>query len=345
MTTLKKLTSKNFIRRAAALVLALTMLLSLAACTKKEEGGQKEPDKKVFKIGVMQFGEFTALENARKGFVEGLAELGFKEGDNVVYNTLSAAADTSNCPTIADTLINDGSDLIFAIATPSIMCAKEKTSDIPLLFTAVTDPVGSGIVANASGPGGNITGTSDMNPVKEQIDLLIKLIPSAKTVAVLYTSSESNSAAQYALAKAALEAKGLTCLQKTISAIDEAKSAIESLKGQADAIYIPTDNVISDGMAGVSAVANENKIPTIVGEPGMVENGAFATFGIDYTELGKQTAAMAAKVLNADDPLKMVGSIAVGYQTEECKIAVNKAAAEALGITIPEDIMKDALVY
>ena len=245
-------------KKIISLLLAVLLLMSLAACESKngsKDAGVAETNegsKELIKIGIMQFGEFDALLNASEGFKAGLAEAGFIEGENVVFNYLSAAADTSNCPTIADSLINDGSDLIFAIATPSVLCLKEKTTTIPVIFSAVTDPVQSGLIADYNAPGGNISGASDMNPVKEQIDFLLELLPETKTIAVFYSSSESNSHIQYEMAKSHIEGKGLTCVQKTISAVDEAKSAIESLKGQVDAIYIPTDNTVSDAMQIVS---------------------------------------------------------------------------------------------
>lgn len=305
---------------------ALLMFCMLAACN------DSTSDSNVKKIGVMQFAEFDALQKAYDGFVDGLKEAGYEDGKNIEITKLSAAADTANCPTIADTLINNGSDLIYAIATPSVSAIKEKTTTIPVLFTAVTDPVKSGFVADVNNPGGNISGTSDMNPVKEQIDLLKAILPDAKTVA------------QYALAKAQIEALGMTCIEKTISAIDEAKSAVESLAGVADAIYVPTDNTISDSMTSVSAAANAVKLPLIVGEAGMVVNGALATYGIDYYRLGKQTAEMAVKLLKADKPLDEIAKMAVVYQTD-CVYAVNTDTAAALGITIPEEILSKATIY
>ena len=273
------------------LICMLAAALCLTGC------GGNGSDSEMIKIGIMQFGEFEALQNANQGFRDGLAELGYKEGENVTFNYLSAAADTANCPTIADTLVNDGSDLILAIATPSAAAIKEKTSDIPVLFTAVTDPAGSGLVASNDAPGGNLTGTSDMNPVAQQIALGKQLIPDAKKVAIMYCSSESNSKIQSDLAEAAIKDAGMEAVVKTVSAIDEAKSAVESLKGQVDFIYIPTDNTLADGMTTVAAAAKECGLPTIVGESGMVGSGALATYGINYYELGKATAAMAVKIL------------------------------------------------
>ena len=331
-------------KKFLSLILALAMVFTFAACGDSNQNSENSSSD-VIKIGVMQFGEFTALQNAFEGFKAGLEEAGFVDGQNIKINYLSAAADTANCPTIADTLINDGSDLIFAIATPSVSCLKEKTTDIPVLFTAVTDPVASGIVTDANKPGGNISGTSDMNPVAEQIDLLKELVPSAQTVAVMYCSSESNSAAQFELAKAQIEKLGMTCVQKTVSAIDEVKSAIESLKGQVDAMYVPTDNTLADGMALVSATANECGIPVVGGEPGQVQAGATATFGIDYFQLGKQTAKMAVEILKSSDPLATVAAMPIGYQTEGCETAINQASIDALGIELPASIKDRATIY
>ena len=343
---------KKIVALLTVAALALCLFAGCAGKTADETTAAPEgndvtaaPTDKQFKIGVMQYGEFDALVNAYKGFQDGLAEAGYKEGEQVVFNYLTAAADTANCPTIADTLINDGSDLILAIATPSVSALKEKTSDIPVLFTAVTDPVASGLIADYNVPGGNISGTSDMNPVKEQIDLLAEIYPEAKTVAVMYCSSESNSAAQYELAKAALEAKGIECVQKTISAVDEAKSAVESLAGQVDAIYIPTDNTIADAMTTVAAAATGVGLGIICGEAGMVKDGGLATYGIDYYVLGKQTAEMAVKVLESENPLETIASMPVVYQTEGNEAAVNTATAEAIGVTIPESVLANAVIY
>lgn len=320
-------------KKLLAIVLCMAMVLALGTAAFAAD--------KV-KIGVMQFGEFTALQNAFDGFKQGLEEAGWKEGTDFEIKYLSAAADTANCPTIADTLINDGSDLIFAIATPSVACIKEKTTDIPVVFTAVTDAVASGLVESNEKPGANITGTSDMNPVAEQIDLLKELVPGAQKVAVMYCSSESNSAAQFVLAEAEIKALGMECVQKTVSAIDEAKSAIESLAGKVDAIYIPTDNTLADSMTLISSVANECGLPIVGGEPGMVESGATATFGIDYVELGKKSAAMAIEILGAENPIEATAVMPIVFQTEGCVTVLNQASIDALGLEVPASIAERA---
>ena len=331
---MKKLTS-------LLLCVLLISMVALTGCGSSSDT-DTSADTENLKIGIMQFGEFTALTNATNGFIDGLAEAGYVDGENITIHQLSAAAESANCPSIADTLINEGSDLILAVATPCASAIKEKTSDIPVLFTAVTDPAGSGLIESNDAPGANLTGTSDMNPVEQQIALAKQILPDAQKAAIFYCSSESNSKIQADLAAAAIEDQGMEYVIKTVSAIDEAKSAIESLKGQVDFIYIPTDNTLADGMTTVSAAANDCGIPTIVGESGMVGNGALATYGINYYELGKATAAMAVKVLNGEDTATMP----VEYQTSEdvLEIAINTETAKKLGITIPEDILAKATI-
>lgn len=336
MKTFKRNTKKSL---SLLLICLLTAALLLTGCGDDANAGGADGEN--LKIGIMQFGEFTALQNATKGFIDGLADAGYVDGENITIHQLSAAAEAANCPSIADTLVNEKSDLILAVATPCASAIKEKTADIPVLFTAVTDPAGSGLVASNDAPGANLTGTSDMNPVSQQIALGKQLIPDAKKVAIMYCSSESNSKIQSDLAEAAIKEQGMESVVKTVSAIDEAKSAIESLKGQVDFIYIPTDNTLADGMTSVSAAANECGIPTIVGESGMVGNGAFATYGINYYELGKTTAAMAVKILKGEaEP----ASMPIEYQTDESvlEVAINTETADKLGITIPDEVKSTA---
>lgn len=339
MKTFKRNTKKSL---PLLLICLLTAALLLTGCGGSgDDANTGGADGENLKIGIMQFGEFTALQNATKGFIDGLADAGYVDGENITIHQLSAAAEAANCPSIADTLVNEKSDLILAVATPCASAIKEKTADIPVLFTAVTDPAGSGLVASNDAPGANLTGTSDMNPVSQQIALGKQLIPDAKKVAIMYCSSESNSKIQSDLAEAAIKEQGMESVVKTVSAIDEAKSAIESLKGQVDFIYIPTDNTLADGMTSVSAAANECGIPTIVGESGMVGNGAFATYGINYYELGKTTAAMAVKILKGEaEP----ASMPIEYQTDESvlEVAINTETADKLGITIPDEVKSTA---
>lgn len=321
------------------LAVIMVVIISMGILVGCGNGSNKD----AFKIGVIQFGEFDALDNAYNGFLEGLKEAGYKDGEKIKINFQTAAADMANCPTIADSLINDGSDLIFAIATPSATAVKEKTTTIPILFTAVTDPVKSELIESMEKPGGNVTGTSDLNPVEQQIKLIKEIIPNVKNVAVLYCSSESNSYIQYEMAEKEIKAQGMNCIQKTISEVSELKSAIESLKGEVEAIYVPTDNTIADAMETASSAATEVKIPIFPGESGMVRDGGLATHGLDYFQLGKQTAKMAVDIIEngkkpADIPVEV-------QDIDTLEISVNMDVAKALGITIPEEILEKATKY
>lgn len=283
---------------------------------------------KTYKIGVLQYVQHDALDASNEGFFAALDDLGVKYD----ADQQNAAGEASSCQTISETLVNDGDDLIFAIATPAAQSVAGATTDIPVLLTAVTDPAESGLVESNDAPGGNVTGTSDLTPVTEQIDLLKELIPEAETVGVLYCSAESNSVLQADMAKEACQAAGLEAADYTVSSSNEIQTVVESMIGKVDAIYAPTDNMIAAGMATVAMIANENKIPVICGEEGMVKEGGLATYGINYYKLGYKTGEMAAKVLTEGaDP----ASMPIEYlSAEECSLLINKETADTLGIDV-----------
>jgi|SRR5574344_12075 putative ABC transport system substrate-binding protein len=293
----------------------------------------KKADKKI-KIGIIQLVEHPALDGAYKGFVDGLAAAGYVDGQNITIDYQNAQGEQANCVTIAQKFINDRDDLILAIATPAAQAVANLTQDIPVLVTAVTDPATAKLVKTNDAPGTNVSGTSDLTPCAAQIDLLKKIVPNAKTIGMVYCSSEQNSLFQINIAKAACDKVGLKYIDATVSNSNEIQQVVQSLVGKVDAIYAPTDNMIAAGMATVAQVANENKIPTIVGEDGMVQSGGLATYGIDYVELGKQTATMAVDILKngkkpADMPIQYL---------QNCTLSVNQDTVAKLGITMPADL-------
>ena len=298
-------------------------------------GGSKDSGKpKVIKIGIVQLVEHPALDGAYKGFVDGLAAAGYVDGQNIKIDYQNAQGEQVNCVTIAQKLINDRDDLILAIATPAAQAVANLTKDIPVLITAVTDPESAKLVKSNKVPGGNVTGTSDLTPCAAQIDLLKKIVPNAKTVGILYCSSEQNSIFQTNIAKAECDKIGLKYIDATVSSSNEIQQVTQNLVGKVDAIYAPTDNMIAAGMATVAQVANDNGIPTIVGEDGMVKSGGLATYGINYYELGKQTAKMAVDILkNGKKPADMP----IEYLSK-CDLSVNHETEQKLGITVPTDI-------
>lgn len=283
---------------------------------------------KVYKIGIIQLTEHPALDKANEGFLAGLDEAGIQ----YEVDQQNAQGDQSACDTIASKLVNDGKDLILAIATQAAQAVAGKTSEIPILVTAVTDPASSGLVDTNEVPGGNVTGTSDLTPIKEQISLMKDILPEAKTVGILYCSAEDNSIYQSDIAKKEIEAAGLEWKEYTVSSSNEIQSVVESMVGKVDCIYSPTDNVIAAGMTTVAMVANDNNLPTIVGEAGMVESGGLATYGIDYFNLGKLTAEQAVKILKGE---AAPGEIPVEYLgVDQCEFSSNEETAAALGIDL-----------
>lgn len=289
-----------------------------------------------YKIGISQFVEHPALDAAREGFIEGLAEEGFDE-DNVEFIEQNAQADFSTAQSIAQQFKGDNLDLMLAIATPNAQAAANVISDIPVLFTAVTDPEEAGIVESMEAPGGNLTGTTDMNPVAEQVKLIKEFLPEITDLGVLYNPGEVNSVVQVDLAKETAEELGIELHEGTVSNSSEVSLAASSLIGDVDAIYVPTDNIIVSSLPSVLNITNENDVPVFASENGQVKQGSIATLGIDYKLLGVQTAKMAARVLNGEDPAEMKVE-----SSEELKLYLNTKAAENLDLDIPDKVLDRA---
>lgn len=282
------------------------------------------------KIGVIQLVEHPALDANYKGFVDGLAEAGYIDGQNIKIDFQNAQGEQANCVTIANKLVNDNDDLIFAIATPAAQAVANLTKNIPILVSSVTDPETAKLVKSNKMPGTNVSGTSDLTPVKAQIQLLKKINSNVKTVGLMFCSSEANSIFQIDLAKEACKENGFDFIEGSVSNSNEIQQVTQSLVGKVDAIYIPTDNMLAAGMANVAMVANDAKIPVICGEEGMVKSGGLATYGIDYYELGKQTAKMAVQILkDGKNPAEMP----IEY-LEKCTLSVNEETAKAIGVSV-----------
>ena len=282
-------------------------------------------------IGVIQYVQHVALDSAREGFVQALADNGFVDGENIVLDIQNAQADASNLATISDRFVGNNVDLVLAIATPAAQSTAGKTTTIPILGTAITDYVAARLITSNEVPGTNVSGTTDMNPVADQIKLLKELFPDTKTVGVLYTSSEDNSVLQAKMAKEAIEAEGMIYTEVTVTNSNDVQQATQSIVEECDAIYIPTDNVFASSMPVVYEVATAAKKPLIGGEAGMVQAGGLATLGINYHDLGYQTGLMAIRVLNGEDISTMPIETAA-----KMDYTFNSTYAEAIGYTIPE---------
>ena len=286
------------------------------------------------KIGILQLAPHPALDAARDGFVEELEAAGFKTIEIDVQN---AQGESATANTIAQSFAGADLDLVLAIATQGAQAAVQNISDIPVLFTAVTDAVDTGLVDSNEKPGGNVTGTSDLNPVADQIELITKINPDAKKVGFLYSSAETNSLVQIELARTAAEDLGLEIVEKTVSNGNEVSAAATAL-GDVDAIYVPTDNTVVNAIGAVIAVAEKQGALLIGSESGQVDQGAAATLGLNYAELGKQTGQMAVRILTegADPASTPVETLTTA------ELVLNPGAAKLMGFTIPQDMIDSA---
>ena len=259
-------------------LLALAMAASITGCNSGGASGEPK-DLADVKIGVIQLMQHDALDASYEGFKDELVEAGVKE-ENIDY---IVAGDQANCSTVADKLVNGGNDLIYAIATPAIQSVAAATTDIPIVGCAITDYTSTKLVKSNDEPGGNVTGASDLTPVKDQFDLMHKLLPDAKKVAIMYCGSEDNSIIQGDLAKDAAKELGLDATVYKVADSNEIQAvASQIVSDDNDVVYIPTDNLLATYMSSVEAITSEAKIPCIVGEEGMAKAGGFATYGISY---------------------------------------------------------------
>ncbi len=287
-------------------------------------------------IGIIQYVDHVALNSAREGFVEALADNGYVDGENILIDLQNAQGDQSNLSTISDRFVANKVDLVLAIATPAAQSIAGKTTEIPILATAITDYESAKLVNSNEIPGMNVSGTTDMNPIEKQIDLLMRLVPEAKTIGLLYTSNEDNSIVQTKIAKEIIEGLGLKHTEITVSNSNEVQQATQTIVDKCDAIYIPTDNIFASAMPVVHGVTSVSKTPVICGESGMVSQGGLATVAINYRDLGYQTGIMAVKILNGEaKPATMPIE-----SSEDFDFTINGAVAKEIGIEIPEDLAK-----
>lgn len=327
---------KTFAFLAACLLAAGCSSGSASNNSTADSSAAGTDDAKTYKIGIIQYAEFPALDDATSGFEDYLEE------NNVAVDIdfKSAQGDQSNCNTIAQTFVNDKVDLIYAVATPAAQAIANATKDIPVVTSAVTDLKTADLVESNEKPGTNVTGASDLNPVADQLQLLKKILPDAKKIAIMYCNAEENSRFQAKLAEEECDKLGLEYTEATVTETNQIQQVVESLNGKVDAIYIPTDNMLAKAMPTVTQVATEIKLPVIAGEEGMVKDGGLATYGINYYQLGKMAGEMAEKILKGEAKPE---DMPVVFQTgDDLTLAVNSETAKKLGITIPDEIGKDA---
>lgn len=320
---------KKLLLFLTSILVIFTSVLTGCSSAQAKSGSKK----KVYKIGITQIIEHEALDAARKGFIDALASKGFKDKDNIEIDFQNAQGDMPTAQTIAQNFVSEKKDLILAIATPSAQAAYNATKDIPILITAVTDPVNAGLVKSMDKPETNVTGTSDAAPIDKQMELLKKLVPNVKKVGIIYNTSEANSQVQVDQVKKMAPQYGLEIVTAGVTSTNDIAQTLESLLGKVDALYVPTDNMIVSAMPIVSAKCLAKKIPIIGAESGTVKAGALATEGIDYYKLGYQTGLVAVDVLNGKSPKDIPVTT-----LKDTQLVINSDTAQKLGIEIPQDL-------
>lgn len=324
------------VSKSALVALAATTALALSACSSgsDDSAASASASSKAYTIGITQIVSHPALNSAVEGFKQGLADGGIT---NVTYDEQNAEGDISTASSIAQKFANENLDLILGVATPTSQAVVKAITDKPIVFTAVTDPVGAGLVTDATAPSANVTGVSDMLPMAPTMELIKQIVPDVKNLGVLYNAGESNSVFLIKEQKKAAEAAGINVVEATASNSSEVKAAADSLVGRVDAISVLTDNTVVSALESVVKVAQANKIPLIAGDTDSVDRGAIAAYAFDYKDLGVQAGAMAAEILKG----KAVKDLPVQY-AENLQLSVNEAAAKATGITLPADLVAKA---
>jgi putative ABC transport system substrate-binding protein len=288
-------------------------------------------------VAVTAIVEHPALDAARDGVKDALAAAGYKEGENLKFIYESAQGNPATAAQIARQFAGEGPNVIVPISTPSAQAVVSSTRDIPIVFTAVSDPVGAQLVKDMDKPGGNVTGLSDMSPVGEHVALIKEILPNAKSIGYLYNSGEANSVSLLAVLKAEAEKAGMTVVESAATKSAEVQGAARALVGRADAIYVPTDNTIISALEGAVAVAEEAKLPLFTADTDSVARGSLAALGFNYYDVGKQTGDVVVRILKGENPGDIAVKVAAGSD-----LVINKKAAEKMGVTLPESVVKRA---
>jgi len=312
-------------------MIAMAMLLMLSACTNQEGGNETPAEGRKYSVGVVQLVQHAALDDATNGFVD---ELKKQLGDDVDIDVKNAAGDSATCATIAQGFVNNSVDLIMANATPALQAASSATGDIPVLGTSVTDYASAlGMDSFTGSTGINVSGTSDLPPLDEQAQMILDLFPEAKTVGIIYCSSEANSIYQVNAVQAYLEDKKIKVIPVSFTDSNDIAMVTEGLCSQIDVLYIPTDNTAASCSQTIAGVIIPAGIPAITGDEGTCIGCGVATLAISYYDLGVETGKMAAEILkgNAD-----VSTMDIRYSGAPIK-KYNKDICDQLGIEIPDD--------
>ncbi|EGQ7697065.1 ABC transporter substrate-binding protein [Vibrio vulnificus] len=292
---------------------------------------------KTAKVAVSQIVEHPALDATRQGLLDGLKAKGYVEGKNLEFDYKTAQGNPAIAVQIARQFVGESPDVLVGIATPTAQALVSATRSIPVVFTAVTDPVGAKLVKSMEQPGKNVTGLSDLSPVSQHVDLIKELLPNAKAIGVVYNPGEANAVTLVELLKKSAAEKGLKVVESTALKSADVQSATQAIAAKSDVIYAPTDNTVASAIEGMIVAANQAKKPVFGGATSYVEKGAIAGLGFDYYQVGVQTADYVAAILEGQEPGKLDVKVATGSD-----LVVNQGTAEKLGITIPASVLSRA---
>lgn len=317
-------------------IIGLTAILTVAFFTSSNEIETMKKAKPM--VGILQLTSHPALDLIYQGTVDALNDAGYIDGETMTLDFQNAQGDQSNLNSMSTRFVSRGAAVMVGIATPSAQALANSSQEIPIVLGAVTDPEGSGLVESNEAPGGNITGVSDLTPIKEQFSLIKEILPEAQTIGILYSSSEDNSIVQADQAIEIAKEMGLDIEVMTISSTNDVSQVGATLASQVDAIWVPTDNTVASAMTTLVSAADSNGIPIFPAVDTMVEEGGLATVGLDQYELGRLTGEMVAAILNGEsDP----ATTPIRY-LDEGEIIINQEKAKQLGITIPTQLLEQA---
>jgi putative ABC transport system substrate-binding protein len=288
-------------------------------------------------VAVTAIVEHPALDACRDGVRDELKAAGFEEGKNLKFVYESAQGNPGTAVQIAQKFVGEAPSVIVPISTPSAQAVISETTDIPVVFTAVTDPLGAKLISNLEKPGGNVTGMSDLSPIGKQIDLIHQVLPNAKKIGVPFNPGEANAVTLVGLVKEKAASMGMEVVEAPAPKSSDVQAAAQSLVGKVDVIYVPTDNTIVSALEAVIGVGTDNKLPVFAGDTDSVKRGAIAAIGFDYYDVGRQTGKIVARVLKGEKP----GDIAV-QGIEITQLFVNPGSAEKMGVTLPEALIASA---
>lgn len=293
--------------------------------------------KNMKKVCIVQYVEHTSLNTIKNSFDKQMSSLGYKDGENVDYIFKNAQGDNNTAASIAQSFKAENADVIMAIATPVAQTVAPLANNTPVVFAAVSDPIGAKLTTTLEKPDKNITGTCDEIQVEYILQKALQINPKLKKLGVIYNKGEANSVTNINKAKAFAKEKNITIVEATVTSVNEVQSAIDVLTNQCDAIFAPNDNMVASAMNVVGSACAKAKKPLYVGADSMVQDGGFLSCGINYEDLGKETANMVDRILKGEK----VENMPVKVFKENLKIYVNEKVMKELGLTLPESISQD----